>query len=181
MKMRSTGDFLVTIPGMKRKDLIEGPLARARFSRLIAKLIDIGLVTLGAVFYYPMGLILGVIYLCISDSLYDGQSIGKRLMGFGVISLIDGTPCTAKQSFIRNLPFTVPLFCLIFPFWGWIFSAIFALPLAMMEVYFLFKQNSVHRLGDLMADTTVIANDGTRLDLRKHKSPWFDTRPVPMQ
>jgi hypothetical protein len=49
-----------------------------------------------------------------------------------------------------------------------------------MEVYFLFKQNSVHRLGDIMADTTVIANDGTRLDLRKTKSPWFDTPPVPM-
>jgi uncharacterized RDD family membrane protein YckC len=181
MKIRSSGDFLVTISQMKRKDLIDGPMARARFSRLIAKLIDIGLVTLGAVFYYPMGLILGVIYLCISDSLYDGQSIGKRLLGFGVVSLVDGSPCSTRQSFIRNLPFTVPLFFLIFPFWGWIFSAIFAVPLALMEVYFLFKVNSVHRLGDLMADTTVIANDGTRLDLRKQKSPWFDTPPVPMQ
>jgi uncharacterized RDD family membrane protein YckC len=112
--------------------------------------------------------------------LYDGQSIGKRLMGFGVISLEDGSPCSTWQSFIRNLPFTVPLFFLIFPFWGWIFSAIFAVPLSLMEVYFLFKQNSVHRLGDIMADTTVIANDGTRLDLRKPKSPWFDTPPVPM-
>lgn len=181
MKLRSCGDFLVTIPWMNRKDLIDGPLARARLSRLIAKLIDIGLVTLGAVFYYPMGLILGVIYLCISDSLYDGQSIGKRLMGFGVISLVDGSPCSTKQSFIRNLPFTVPLFFLIFPFWGWIFSGIFAVPLALMEVYFLFKKNSAHRLGDIMADTTVIADDGMRLDLRKQKTPWFDNRPVPMQ
>ena len=181
MKLRSSGDFLVTIPWMNRKDLIDGPLARARLSRLIAKLIDIGLVTLGAVFYYPMGLILGVIYLCISDSLYDGQSIGKRLMGFGVISLEDGSPCSTKQSFIRNLPFTVPLFFLIFPFWGWIFSGIFAVPLALMEVYFLFKKNSAHRLGDIMADTTVIADDGMRLDLRKKKTPWFDNRPVSMQ
>jgi uncharacterized RDD family membrane protein YckC len=181
MKLRSSGDFLVTIPWMNRKDLIDGPLARARLSRLIAKLIDIGLVTLGAVFYYPMGLILGVIYLCISDSLYDGQSIGKRLMGFGVISLVDGSPCSTKQSFIRNLPFTVPLFFLIFPFWGWIFSGIFAVPLALMEVYFLFKKNSAHRLGDIMADTTVIADDGMRLDLRKQKTPWFDNRPVSMQ
>ena len=180
-KFRSTGDFLVTIPGMKRKDFIDSPMARARLNRLLAKLIDVGLVTLGAVFYYPMGLILGVVYLCISDSLYDGQSIGKRLMGFGVISLIDGSPCSAKQSFIRNLPFTIPLFFFIFPFWGWIFSAVFALPLACMEVYFLFKQKSMHRLGDLMADTTVIANDGTRLDLRKQKGPWFDRAPLPMQ
>src|SRR6478735_11105536 len=120
---------------MNRLSLLKGPMYRARWSRLIAKCIDIGLVILGAVFYYPMGLILGIIYLCISDSLYDGQSIGKRFMGFGVVSLIDGLPCSAWQSFIRNLPFTVPLFFLVFPFYGWIFSAIFALPLAAMEVY----------------------------------------------
>lgn len=159
---------------------MSGPLARARWFRLIAKLIDIGLVTIGAVTYYPMGLILGVIYLCISDSLYDGQSIGKRLMGFGVVSLIDGSPCNSRQSFIRNLPFTVPLMLLIFPFWGWILSAFFALPLALMEIYYLFKDASPHRLGDIMADTTVIADDGTRLDLRKTDGPWYDTPPVPM-
>jgi uncharacterized RDD family membrane protein YckC len=165
---------------MKRKDLLSSPLARARRCRLIAKSIDLGLIAVGAVFYYPMGLLLGVVYMCISDSLYDGQSIGKRLMGFGVVSLIDGSPCSAKQSFIRNLPFSVPLFFLLFPFWGWIFSAVFALPLVLMEVYFLFKLRSAHRLGDIMADTTVIANDGTRLDLRKQKTPWFDSPPLPM-
>lgn len=181
MKIRSTLFFLVTIPWMNKKSLMNGPMARARWSRLIAKSIDIGLVTMGAIFYYPMGLILGVIYLAIADSLYEGQSIGKRFMGFSVISLIDGSPCTTWQSFIRNLPFTVPFFFLIFPlWWGWIMSAVFALPLAAMEVYFLFK-GSPHRLGDIMADTTVIANDGTRLDLRKTKNPWFDTPPVPMQ
>jgi uncharacterized RDD family membrane protein YckC len=165
---------------MDRKSLLSGPLARARWFRLVAKLIDVALVMIGAVTYYPMGLILGIIYLCISDSLYEGQSIGKRIMGFGVISLIDGAPCSAKQSFIRNLPFTVPLMLLVFPFWGWVLSAIFALPLALMEVYFLFKDASPHRLGDIMADTTVIADDGTRLDLRKTKSPWYDSPPVPL-
>ncbi|MGE3609057.1 MAG: RDD family protein [Bacteriovoracaceae bacterium] len=166
---------------MKRKSIVTGPLLRARTLRLIAKCIDLGLVTIGAVFYYPMGLILGIVYLCIADSLYDGQSIGKRLMGFGVVSLIDGSPCSTKQSFVRNLPFTVPLFFLIFPFGGWIFSAVFALPIALMEFYLLFKAGSAHRLGDIMADTTVIANDGTRLDLRKTKNPWFDSPPIPMQ
>ncbi len=158
---------------------MKGPLARARWFRLIAKSIDIGLVTIGAIFYYPMGLILGIIYLAVSDSLYDGQSIGKRFMGFGVVSLIDGSPCSAKQSFIRNLPFTIPFFFLVFPVGGWFFSAIFATPLAIMELYFLFKVDSPHRLGDILADTTVIADDGTRLDLRKQKAPWL-TPPVPM-
>ena len=162
---------------MNRKSFLSGPMARARWCRLIAKCIDVGLVTIGAVMYYPMGLILGLIYLCIADSLYDGQSIGKRFMGFGVVSLVDGSPCSTKQSFIRNLPFTAPLFFLVFPYGGWIFSAVFAVPLAAMEVYFLFRLDSAHRLGDIMADTTVIANDGTRLDLRKTKGHWFDTPP----
>jgi uncharacterized RDD family membrane protein YckC len=166
---------------MNRKDLRDGPLARARSSRFIAKGIDIGLVTIGAICYYPMGLILGIVYMAISDSLYDGQSIGKRFMGFGVVSLVDGSPCSTWQSFIRNLPFTVPLFFLIFPiWWGWVISAIFALSLTAMEVYLLYK-GAHHRLGDIMADTTVIANDGDRLDLRKTKTPWFDTPPVPLQ
>lgn len=165
---------------MDKKTLMKSAMANARWCRLIAKLIDVSLVTLGAVFYYPMGLILGVIYLCVADSLYDGQSIGKRFMGFGVVSLVDGTPCSTWQSFIRNLPFTVPLFFLVFPYWGWIFAGVFAAPLAIMEVYFLFRLDSAHRLGDIMADTTVIANDGTRLDLRKTKTPWFETPPVPM-
>src|SRR5688572_29334569 len=103
MKIHSRPVFLVTIRWMNRKSFLKGPMARARWSRLIAKAIDIGLVTIGGIFYYPMGLILGIIYLAISDSLYDGQSIGKRFMGFGVISLIDGSPCSASQSFIRNL------------------------------------------------------------------------------
>ena len=179
--MRSSRVFLATIGGMNRKSLLTGPLFRARKFRLIAKSIDLGLVLLGAIFYYPMGLILGIIYLCVADSLYEGQSIGKRFMGFGVISLVDGSPCTAWQSFIRNLPFTVPLFFLVFPFWGWVFAGVFALPLTAMEVYFLFRGDTAHRLGDIMADTTVIANDGTRLDLRKTKGPWFDTPPVPLQ
>lgn len=160
---------------------MSGPLNRARWFRLFAKLIDIGLVAMGAVTFYPMGLILGIIYLAISDSLYDGQSIGKRLMGFGVISLVDGSPCSAWQSLIRNLPFTVPLVLLIFPYWGWILSAIFAMPMAMMEIYYLFRENTPHRLGDIMADTTVIADDGTRLDLRKTRTPWYDSPPIPMR
>jgi len=166
---------------MDRKELMKSSMNRARWSRFIAKVIDLGLVAMGAIFYYPMGLILGVIYLAVSDSLYDGQSIGKRFMGFGVVSLVDGSPCSLKQSFIRNLPFTLPGFFLIFPFWGWIFAGVFALPLALLECYFLLNKKSPHRLGDLLADTTVIANDGTRLDLRKDKGSWFDTPPVPLQ
>jgi uncharacterized RDD family membrane protein YckC len=154
---------------------------RAIKFRLTAKFIDLLLVFLGVIFFYPMGIIIGVIYLSLADSLYQGQSIGKRFMGLGVVSLVDGSPCSIFQSCVRNLPITAPLFFLIFPlWWGWVISAIFAFPMTLMEIYFIFK-GSHHRLGDIMADTTVIANDGSRLDLRKTKHSWFDTPPVPMQ
>lgn len=177
--MLSTSYFFDTIGGMDRKSFLKGPLARARWYRLIAKFIDIALVLIGAFMYYPMGLILGIIYIAVSDSLYDGQSIGKRLMGFSVISLIDGNYCSFRQSLTRNIPFIVPLIFMTIPYRGWIFAAVFALPLVAMEIYFLFRQDTTLRLGDILADTTVIANDGTRLDLRKTKNPWFDSSPIP--
>lgn len=178
-KNRSTCDFFATMSRMNRKEFLTEAFNRARWFRLIAKFIDVGLVVVGGICYYPMGLILGLVYLCISDSLYDGQSIGKRLMGFGVVSLVDGTPCSVRQSFVRNLPVTVPLFFLVFPFWGWIFSSVFALPLTVMEIYFIFRAGDHKRLGDILADTTVIADDGTRLDLRKTTNPWYAHRPLP--
>lgn len=157
---------------MFRKELLEAGPRRALWTRFLAKAIDFAIVGIGVVFYYPMGLILGVVYLSISDSLYEGQSIGKRLMGFMVVSLVDGTPCSTRQSFIRNLPLMVPISFLIYPGWGWLIAAFLATPFTIVEIYLLFKEKVPHRLGDILADTTVIANDGTRLDIRKRK--WFE-------
>lgn len=55
------------------------------------------------------------------------------------------------------------------------------MPMTLLELYYITWAKSPHRIGDIMADTTVIANDGTRLDLRKSKGSWFDSPPVPMQ
>lgn len=95
-------------------------------------------------------------------------------MGFAVISLDDGTPCSLKQSVIRNLPIVIPMVFAIIPLWGWIFCSILSVPLMLMEVYLLFKLDSGHRLGDVMADTTVIANDPNRVNLKKSKEGWFE-------
>jgi uncharacterized RDD family membrane protein YckC len=111
--------------------------------------------------------------MCLSDSLTGGQSVGKKLMGFAVISLEDGTPCNLKQSIIRNLPILIPMFFALIPFWGWIISSILALPLIGLEVYLMLKLDSAHRLGDVMADTTVIASDPNRADPQK-KGGWFE-------
>lgn len=159
---------------MDRKYLLRSSIRAAQISRLMAKAIDLFIVLILSMLFYPFGLILTVVYISISDSLAGGQSVGKKIMGFAVISLEDGTPCSLKQSFIRNLPIIIPLAFAIIPPWGIIFCTIFLPPLMLLEVYLLFKLDSGHRLGDVMADTTVIANDPNRADLRKNQQSWFD-------
>lgn len=158
---------------MDKKYLLRSAIQTSRFTRLIAKAIDLGIVAVLALFYYPLGLMLGIVYLAISDSLNFGQSVGKKLMGFAVISLEDGSPCSFKQSVIRNLPLLIPLGFAIIPFWGWIFCGILSAIFVLLEVYLLLKLDSGHRLGDVMADTTVIANDPNRETHNKSKNGWF--------
>lgn len=161
---------------MDRKYLLSVGPQRARLARIFAKGIDLGGVTIATLVAYPWGLILGLGYLAIADSLFDGQSAGKRFVGFKVISLEDGKPCGMKQSFVRNLPLTVPLAFAVVPFWGWILCALLSLPLVFLELYFLFKLDSAHRLGDVMADTTVIGNDAQAHPYLRRRHSWFDER-----
>ena len=146
----------------------------------MAKAIDLFIVLILSIFFYPVGLVLSIIYMSICDSLQSGQSVGKKFMGFAVISLEDGGACTLKQSFVRNLPILIPLILAIVPLWGWILAAIIGVPLIGIEVYLLFKLDSGHRLGDVMADTSVMANDGTQSMIkdRPKGSGWFDQSPT---
>ncbi len=159
---------------MDRKYLLSVGPRRARIARLIAKSIDLGLVVVLSFFAYPWGLALALGYLAVSDSLFDGQSLGKRIIGFRVVSLEDGRPCGMRQSFVRNLPFLLPIGLAMVPFWGWILCVLLSIPLSFLELYFLFKLDSAHRLGDVMADTTVVGNDPHSMSVRRHT--WFEDR-----
>lgn len=166
---------------LTRKYIINSPLRAALLTRLIAKAVDLFIVLILSLIYYPFGLLLALTYAACCDFLSGGQSVGKRLMGFKVLSLEDGKPCSLKQSFVRNLPIFIPFAFAIIPLWGWVFCLILGIPLMLLEVYLLWKLDSGHRLGDVMADTTVIGNDQQRADLRKNKSSWFDSqKPVAM-
>lgn len=162
---------------MKRKYILNNAISKARLSRILAKGIDLFIVLILSVLFYPVGLILSLIYLGVSDSLQEGQSVGKKLIGFSVISLEDGNPCSLKQSLIRNLPFLVPLFFCIIPLWGIAFAVLFGVPLIVLEFYLLFKLDSGHRLGDVMADTSVMGHDGGVTPVKKPKSSWFEENP----
>ena len=159
---------------MNRKYLLSSGPKTARMARLFAKVIDIVVVMIMSFVSYPWGLLLGIIYLSWADSLFDGQSLGKRLVGFSVISLIDGKPCRPRQSLIRNLPFIIPMGFALIPFWGWFIGGFLLFPLMVLELFLLFKLESTHRLGDVLADTTVIAEGQDRADVRKKKQSWFE-------
>jgi hypothetical protein len=72
----------------------------------------------------------------------------------------------------------LPLGFALVPLWGWILCVMLSVPLIFLELYFLFKLDSAHRLGDVMADTTVIGNDSQRLDLRRRDSWFADRKPI---
>jgi uncharacterized RDD family membrane protein YckC len=159
---------------MDKKYLLKSGINNSRIARILAKGIDLFIVLILGLLFYPFGLMLALFYLSLCDSFQEGQSVGKKMIGFAVISLEDGKPCSIKQSVIRNLPIVIPFAFAVIPLWGWIICGILAVPLIFLELYLIFKLDSGHRLGDVMADTSVIANDQNRADIRKAKNSWFE-------
>ena len=96
----------------------------------MAKAIDLFIALIITIFIYPIGVVLAIAYLVTSDYIQDGQSVGKKVMGFRVISLEDGKPCSLRQSIVRNLPFIVPMLFTIIPYWGYFHLGI---PLVLLE------------------------------------------------
>ena len=141
---------------MKRAGLID---------RVIAKGIDLFIVMVVAVLLPRyLGPLIGFGYSLIADgglSLlrlkgFDGQSIGKKVIGLQVRSLMTRKPITIKESILRNIPVGIVTFFAIIPVWGWIFLVLVGFPLCAMEIYLMQRTHSGHRLGDIMADTDVI-------------------------
>ncbi len=158
---------------MDRKYVLEKAIRVAKLTRLIAKAIDLFIVLCLSVWFFPLGVVLGVIYMSVCDGLNNGQSVGKKFMGFAVKSLEDGTPCSYKQSVIRNLPFTLPLLITSLPIIGWILGPILGVVLIGFELYLLYNLDSGHRLGDVMADTSVMANDDNFVGVKNRKTSWW--------
>ena len=48
----------------------------------------------------PLPLTFETLYFLFRDGLFDGQSIGKKLVGLRVVNL-DGNKCTFKKSFLK--------------------------------------------------------------------------------
>ncbi len=134
-------------------------LFRARLARVAAKAVDFGVFTVFIFIPGKLGILLGLTYLALADSLFDGESLGKKLLGIRVVDLEEGTPCSVRQSFVRNIPLLIPFLFSFFGGWGWVITILSLLPLSLLELYLVMKLDSFHRVGDILAQTTVIGND----------------------
>ena len=131
-------------------------------NRVIAKVIDILIVfILAATLPYRIGPLLGFLYSLFGDGfnfgIFQGQSIGKKMMKLRVISTVTKKPANWKESALRNAPVGVATFFGIIPIWGWLILALIGVPLMLMEIYLMLRVDTGHRLGDVMGDTEVVA------------------------
>jgi len=134
--------------------------------RFIAKFIDVLIV--GAFFAFPsfVGVLAGALYILISDGLYDGRSVGKRIIGLRVVVLGNGaTPCDLRRSIVRNAEFGILILLYVIigwvPYIGKLVVGLSAIVLAVVETGVIITDAAGGaRLGDRVAETMVVVEDG---------------------
>ncbi len=109
--------------------------------RIYAWLIDL-LICFGlGMLFGGFSWIASVGYWLFRDGLFQGQSIGKRLMKLKVVVGPDRAPCTYLSSAIRNVLWVIPLVNLAMGATG---------------VYYLSKDRAGCHWGDRLAETRVV-------------------------
>lgn len=120
--------------------------------RTAAKVIDFILIAAVIELLPRAGYFAGFAYLLLGDGLFDGRSIGKKLIRLQVVSDQTGTPCSFRESIFRNGTLGIGYALWRIPWIGWIF---FVLVCAVEFIIVLGSKNG-KRLGDELAQTAVI-------------------------
>lgn len=120
--------------------------------RTIAKILDFILIAAVIEIIPKAGFFAGLAYLLIGDGLFDGRSLGKKLIGIQVVSADTMKPCPFRDSILRNSIFAIGFLLYRFLWFGWIFVAI----VCALEFIILLGSRNGMRLGDEIAKTAVI-------------------------
>ncbi|MBF0557776.1 MAG: RDD family protein [Nitrospirae bacterium] len=120
--------------------------------RVIAKLLDFIIIATAIKAVPQVGYFAGLVYLLISDGLFDGRSLGKKVMRLRVISQEAGTPGTFRDSIVRNITFAFSLILYKIPLLGWFF----VLLALVLEFLLMLGNDEGMRLGDDLANTRVV-------------------------
>ncbi|MCL5062113.1 MAG: RDD family protein [Nitrospiraceae bacterium] len=120
--------------------------------RVIAKMLDFIIMAAAAKTLPQVGYLAGIIYLLISDGLFDGRSLGKKILRLKVISLSTGSSGTFRDSILRNTTLAVALLLYKIPLVGWLFVIV----IIALEFLLMLGNKDGMRLGDDIANTEVI-------------------------
>jgi len=128
--------------------------------RIIAKILDFIIIVAVTEVVPKAGFFAGLAYLLIGDGLFDGRSLGKKLIGLKVISADTNKPCSFKDSILRNSTFAIGYLLYKIPWFGWIFIVI----VSVFEFIVLLGSKERMRLGDEIAKTIVVTITTTDKD-----------------
>lgn len=137
-------------------------------NRIIAKAIDF--IIIGALLEIipRVGYFAGLAYLLIGDGLFEGRSIGKRLIKLKVVLYETRKICGFRESAIRNFTFAIGyiLFGILrgIPFMGLIFSIIALVVILLFESLLMIGNDKGMRFGDELAKTQVIEENPATLN-----------------
>lgn len=120
--------------------------------RVIAKAVDFIVVAVLFKIVPQVGYLTGLLYLLISDGLFEGRSVGKKVLRLRVISLSTGNPGTFRDSIVRNSLLAGGLVLLKIPLVGWVFLLL----VLVLEFLLIIGNKEGMRLGDDLADTKVL-------------------------
>jgi uncharacterized RDD family membrane protein YckC len=120
--------------------------------RAIAKALDFIIIAVAGEVIPKAGYFAGLAYLLIGDGLFQGRSLGKKLIGLRVVSADTDEPCSFRDSILRNSVFGIGYLLYLIPWLGWIFMVI----VCAFEFIILLGSKDGMRLGDEIAKTKVV-------------------------
>ncbi len=121
-------------------------------NRYLAKFIDV-LIAVGlSKLLPPVGFFAGLLYIIIADGFFEGQSIGKKLIGLRAIVLAEGKKVGFREAIIRNIPFAIAYTLCLIPYVGWLLAII----IIGLEGVLVIGNEKGLRIGDEIAKTQVV-------------------------
>jgi uncharacterized RDD family membrane protein YckC len=141
--------------------------AASFFNRFIARTIDLIIVVALYEIIPSIGYFAGLVYLLLADGLFEGRSVGKKLIGLKIV-LQDGSRCGYKESIFRNVPFAAG-FILggifgVIPLIGWLMSFVIFVVVLAFESLVIIGSDNGKRLGDEIANTQVVEEEQGRVN-----------------
>ena len=112
----------------------------ARF-RVYAWLIDLLLIVGLWMVADGLGWLVSAIYWILRDGFFEGQSLGKRILGLKVVVQPQERPCTFRDSCVRNLLWIVPVINVV---------------TALTGLNYLMHDSQGRHWGDRLANTLVV-------------------------